>query len=183
MLKLSTRSSYGLRACVALALRTGREPLPAIELSRSNQIPHRYLEQILNSLRRQGLVDSTRGTKGGYKLAKDPSTIRIGDIVRAVEGELEPILCSVPEHRSQDCRTHSGCISRGLCHALESTLMRVLDGTTLEDLRREALHIAEHPDYGSDTLPLSLVSLSLQRQTAGVGASQSKEVTQTTTTI
>jgi Rrf2 family cysteine metabolism transcriptional repressor len=126
---------------MALALRTGSEPLAAAELSKANHIPHRYLEQILNSLRRKGLVDSTRGTKGGYRLARDPSHIRVGDIIRAVEGELEPILCSVPEHRSQDCRTNSGCHSRGLCHSLERALMSVLDGTTLEDMKQEALQL------------------------------------------
>ena len=137
--KLSTRSSYGLRACLALACGQGQQPVA--ELSRENQIPRRYLEQILNSLRHKGLVSSTRGAKGGYRLAKDPAAITVGDIVVAVEGESEPILCSMPEQRSFECRTTTGCLSRRLCYDLENSLRRVLDGTTLEDLRLEAVRL------------------------------------------
>jgi Rrf2 family iron-sulfur cluster assembly transcriptional regulator len=157
MFKLSTRSSYGLRACLALACSSKEVPIAVVELSRENQIPRRYLEQILNLLRHKGLVESTRGARGGYQLAKGSQTITIGEVVRAVEGEMEPILCSVPEKKSGDCRTASGCMSRRLCFELESALMKILDGTTLEDLRNEALLIqqAKHPGVeGVGKLPL-----------------------------
>lgn len=142
MFKLSTRSSYGLRACLALACAQENVPLAVTELSRVNQIPKRYLEQILNTLRHSGLVESTRGAKGGYLLAKKPTDIRIGDIVRAVEGRMEPILCSMPEMKSDACRTVQGCLSRRLCFELETALTRILDGTTLEDMRHEASRMA-----------------------------------------
>lgn len=141
MFRLSTRSSYGLRACLALACAFKEEPVAVTELSKEHQIPRRYLEQILNSLRHKGLVLSTRGARGGYRLAKSPAAISIGDVVRAVEGDMEPILCSVPEKRADDCRTTTGCVSRRLCYDLETTLMRVLDGTTLEDLKLEAVRL------------------------------------------
>ena len=141
MFKLSTRSSYGLRACLALACRSQDIPVAVVELSRENQIPRRYLEQILNALRHKGLVDSTRGARGGYQLAKESTSISIGEIIRAVEGEMEPILCSVPERKNGDCRTRLGCISRRLCFDLESALMKILDGTSLEDLRSEAFRL------------------------------------------
>lgn len=134
MMKLSTRSSYGLRAAIALAGRFDEAPQTTAALAEENAIPRRYLEQILNRLRRKGLVEANRGPKGGYRLAQPPTGITVGDIVRAVEGELEPVLCSQPEHRSTDCRTASHCLSRKLCHQLESTLLTVLDGTTLADL-------------------------------------------------
>lgn len=134
MMKLSTRSSYGLRAAIALAHRFEDAPQTSAALAEENAIPRRYLEQILNRLRRKGLVEANRGPKGGYRLAQQPARITVGDIVRAVEGDLEPVLCSQPEHRSADCRTASQCLSRRLCHQLESTLLTVLDGTTLADL-------------------------------------------------
>lgn len=133
-MKLSTRSSYGLRAAIALAHRFDQPAQTVAVLAEENAIPRRYLEQILNRLRRKGLVEANRGPKGGYRLAQPPARITVGDIVRAVEGELEPVLCSQPEHRSVDCRTASQCLSRRLCHQLENTLLTVLDGTTLEDL-------------------------------------------------
>lgn len=143
MFKLSTRSSYGLRACLALAATPNNSPQAVTELSKVNQIPKRYLEQILNTLRHHGLVDSTRGAKGGYLLAKRPSEITVGDIVRAVEGNMEPILCSVPELKSGDCRTSHGCMSRRLCHELESAMTKILDGTNLDDLRLEGRRLQE----------------------------------------
>lgn len=151
MFRLSTKSSYGLRACLALACSSAAGPLAVADLSRDNQIPRRYLEQILNALRHKGLVASTRGARGGYQLSRQPNSISVGEIVRAVEGEMDPILCSVPELQSQDCRTVSGCASRRLCHDLESTLLQVLDGTTLEDMRREAASV-----HGGETVPLTL---------------------------
>lgn len=154
MFKLSTRSSYGLRACLALACSFGGPPLPTTTLAKENNIPRRYLEQILSALRQKGLVDSTRGQKGGYCLARSPVELTVGDVVRAVEGEMEPILCSVPELRSESCRTHTGCISRRLCYDLETTLMRVLDGTTLEDLRLEALRL-QGGRPATDWLPIN----------------------------
>lgn len=140
MMRLSTRSSYGLRAALALACRHEDTPQTVAVLAEENGIPRRYLEQILNRLRHKGLVEANRGPRGGYRLAHRPSDIRVGDIVRAVEGEMEPVLCSQPEHRSEDCRTSSSCVSRKLCYQLERTLLGVLDGTTLEDLCREARH-------------------------------------------
>ncbi|MEW6281090.1 MAG: Rrf2 family transcriptional regulator [Candidatus Eremiobacterota bacterium] len=136
MMKLSTRSSYGLRAVIALACRHAEAPQTVAVLAEENGIPRRYLEQILNRLRHKGLVEANRGPRGGYRLAHRPAEISVGDVVRAVEGDMEPVLCSMPEHRSADCRTASHCISRQLCHQLEQTLLGILDGTTLEDLCR-----------------------------------------------
>jgi Rrf2 family protein len=151
LFRLSTRSSYGLRACLALACQAGDQPVAVADLSEQNQIPRRYLEQILNALRHKGLVTSTRGARGGYQLARSSAEIAIGEIVRAVEGDMDAILCSVPEMRSHNCRTSTGCVSRRLCYDLETTLLRVLDGTTLEDMRLEALRLSN----GSTTIPLS----------------------------
>ena len=163
MFKLSTRSSYGLRACLALACTSSTQPVAVVELSRENQIPRRYLEQILNALRHKGLVESTRGARGGYQLAKSSSSVTIGEIVRAVEGEMEPILCSVPELKSGDCRTTTGCVSRRMCYDLENALMKVLDGTTLEDLRIEALRLQSvRSDENGARVPLhELIPLKL----------------------
>lgn len=155
MFRLSTRSSYGLRACLALACASSDQPMAVADLSKDNQIPRRYLEQILNALRHKGLVSSTRGARGGYQLSRRPANITIGEIVRAVEGEMEAILCSVPEMRSQECRTSTGCVSRRLCYDLETTLLRVLDGTTLEDMRLEALRLQSSREGESVTVPLS----------------------------
>lgn len=145
MMKLSTRSSYGLRAALSLAVHHGEPPVTVAALADENAIPRRYLEQILNRLRRKGLVLATRGPRGGYSLAVSPAEVTVGDIVRAVEGDLEPVLCTFPEKRSADCRTSVGCVSRSFCHEMERNLARMLDGTSLEDLRRETERRNHHP--------------------------------------
>lgn len=155
MFRLSTRSSYGLRACLALACGAPDQPMAVVDLARENQIPRRYLEQILNALRHKGLVQSTRGARGGYQLSRVPSSISIGEIIRAVEGDMDPILCSVPEMRSENCRTSTGCVSRRLCYDLETTLMRILDGTTLEDMRLEAVRLQNARENDNVTVQLS----------------------------
>lgn len=132
MLKLSTKSSYGLRACITLA--RSEELLSSTEIAQRDNIPRRYLEQILAALRQSGLIKSTRGAKGGFSLGRPPESVTVADIVRSVEGELPPMLCTNPELRSQNCRNDSHCDCRELCADLENSVTRVLVSTTLADL-------------------------------------------------
>lgn len=136
MLKLSTKSSYGLRACLALCKAEGK--LSSSEIAQVESIPQRYLEQILSALRQGGLVESTRGAKGGYSLARPAGEVTIADLVSCLEGALPPILCSVPEMRSDTCRSEEGgCTSSKLCCELEASVMKVLASTTLADMARD----------------------------------------------
>ena len=132
MLKLSTKSSYGLRACLTLAASDVR--LSTADIAERDQIPRRYLEQILSALRQSGLVQSVRGAKGGYSLGKPADQITIAQLVQSVEGDLPPMLCTNPGLQSDTCRTDSECDCRGLCSELESSVARVLEGTTLADV-------------------------------------------------
>lgn len=136
MLKLSTKSSYGLRACLALCKAEGK--LSSSEIAQVESIPQRYLEQILSALRQGGLVESTRGAKGGYSLARPASEITVADLVSCLEGTLPPILCSMPEMRSTTCRSdEGGCASSRLCCSLENSVMSVLASTTLAAMAQD----------------------------------------------
>ena len=132
MLKLSTKSGYGLRACLTLAKADRR--LSTTEISQADSIPQRYLEQILSALRKSGLVESVRGAKGGYSLAREAHEITVGDLVLSVEGELPPMLCTNPTLKSDTCREDSDCDCRGLCSELEHSVNKVLNNTTLADI-------------------------------------------------
>lgn len=146
MLKLSTKSTYGLRACLALCKAEGK--LSSSEIAEREGIPQRYLEQILSALRQGGLVESTRGAKGGYSLARSAEEITIADLVACLEGELPPILCSMPEQRSETCRSDEGCCaSSKLCCQLEASVMGVLAATTLAAMFGESTSL-ESPDGG-----------------------------------
>lgn len=149
MLKLSTKSSYGLRACLALAASDTR--LSSTAVAASESIPQRYLEQILSVLRAGNIVDSTRGAKGGYSLSRPADEITISDLVECVEGTLPHLLCTNPELQADNCLTHSECQCRGLCHELDSSLKKVLKGTTLADIlnqpKRLEQYTAGHADF------------------------------------
>ena len=133
-MKLSNKVTYALRAALALAQRCGTAQLTVAQLAQENNIPKSFLEQILNTLRHQALVKAVRGPKGGYTLARSPREISVGDIIRAVEGEQEPMLCCYPESQSRDCRQNQTCLSQSLCSEMESHFQRILNGTSLQDI-------------------------------------------------
>lgn len=159
MLKLSTKSSYGLRACLTLA--TAERLLSSAEISERDGIPRRYLEQILAALRQSGLVESVRGARGGYSLGRPAEEITIADLVKSVEGTLPPMLCTNPELQSQNCRSESDCDCRGLCSDLESSVTRVLEGTSLADILKQpkslkTIMTGEAHDRSRDTMMWNL---------------------------
>ena len=86
-MRLQAKTRYGVRALLAMA--HGPGPSLAREIAEQERIPVRYLEQIFQGLKRAGLVAAKRGPKGGYALARAPEKITIGDVVRALQGELE----------------------------------------------------------------------------------------------
>ena len=92
-MKLSTKGRYGLRALIDLAQYSGQAPVSITSISARQDISERYLEQLMALLRKAGLIRSVRGAGGGYVLAKDMKEISVGDILRALEGNLEPVEC------------------------------------------------------------------------------------------
>lgn len=138
MLKLSTRSSYGVRAVFDLARNQGDKPVRLVEVAERQKIPRSYLQQIFVRLRKSGVVQAIRGPKGGFKLSRAPEEIKIGDVVRALEGEQKPILCTMPENFGPDCHVVEGCVSRLVCQKLDGQLNNILDGSTLAELCSEA---------------------------------------------
>ena len=89
-MKLSTKGRYGLRAMIDLARYSEEEPVSIGSIAMRQGISERYLEQLVAKMKKAGLVKSIRGASGGYVLAKDSSEISVGDILRALEGSLEP---------------------------------------------------------------------------------------------
>jgi len=92
-MKISKRTDYALRALFTLVEYYGRGPIPIRELARRNDVPKRFLEQIMLDLKAQGWVESTAGVRGGYVLARNPAKITMGEVVRHFDGILAPIAC------------------------------------------------------------------------------------------
>src|SRR6185312_17374603 len=89
-MRLTRGSDYGAHAVIELASRYGQGPLQCAEIAASQKIPEAYLDQLLSSLRRVGIVRSIRGPHGGHELARDPRQLTLGEIVTALEGPVVP---------------------------------------------------------------------------------------------
>ena len=129
-MKISTKGRYGARAALELSLRYGSGPVMVREISESQEISERYLEHILNTLRTSGLVKSTRGAKGGYELAKAPSEITLGDIVRSLEGPLDVVSCT----GDYECERVTECATFYVWKEIKETIEKVLNSVTLKNL-------------------------------------------------
>jgi Rrf2 family transcriptional regulator, cysteine metabolism repressor len=135
MLKISTRCRYGLLAMVEFGQKYGQDPVSVQELFRKQRIPKLYLQQILVKLRRNGLVESIRGTNGGFVLKKEPKQIKILDIVKAVEGPVQLISCT-KNAKDKCCRRMKECLTRPVWVELHEVVNKVLNERTLSDLMR-----------------------------------------------
>ncbi len=129
-MKITTKGRYGARAVLELTLRYGSGPVMVREISESQEISERYLEQILNTLRTSGLVKSTRGAKGGYELSKAPSEITVGDIIRSLEGPLDVVSCL----GDYDCEKEAECATFYVWKEVKEAIEKVLDSITLKEL-------------------------------------------------
>ena len=127
---ITTRSEYGLRALVVLAEQLDDELTSAKELARTEQIPLKYLEQILAELKRAQLISSQAGARGGYRLSRPARDITVGEVVRVLDGSQAPMGCTTP---ASDQAPAEGNL-RVLWQRLHRAINDVLDGTTLEQL-------------------------------------------------
>lgn len=133
-LKFSSRSHYGLRAMVVLAQSYPRGPVPLAEIARSEDISLSYLEQLMASLRRAGLVESTRGVHGGYQLIADPASVTVGQVLRTLEGPIAPAECASEVENPGCCQREADCPSKTFWEHVRDNIAQVLDATTLADL-------------------------------------------------
>ncbi len=104
------------------------------EIARMECLPVAYLEQLVGELRRAGLVEGTRGVRGGYRLSRSPSEITVGDVYRVLEGEIAPVECTAENYLPGACSVESACMSRSIWGRVQAAILAVLDATTLENL-------------------------------------------------
>ena len=137
-MRLSKRGEYGLRAMIMLATPgpDGHPPVLQIrEISQHEQIPAKFLEQILLSLKNAGLLHSKMGVGGGYHLAKPPGEITFGHIVRILDGPLAPVKCvSQMAYEPCGCPDEETCGLRLVMGDVRNAIANLLDGTSLADV-------------------------------------------------
>ncbi|MEA2639896.1 MAG: Rrf2 family transcriptional regulator, cysteine metabolism repressor [Chloroflexota bacterium] len=134
MLQVSQRAHYGLRAMTELAKVYGQGPRSLAEIAEIERLPVGYLEQLAMPLRRAGLIESTRGAHGGYELARPPAEVTVGDVVRALEGQVAPVECLGDEYVAGGCIRDTDCLSRSVWQRVKAGVDQVLDSMTLGDL-------------------------------------------------
>lgn len=132
-MKLSTKSSYALRALFDMAYHAPGERTKIETISEREDIPQRFLEQIFLTLKRAGLVESKRGRGGGYFLARPPEEITLACIVRAVEGETSESLCRDSPAPAADGTPTSHCVATQLWSELATQIDEMLRAVTLAD--------------------------------------------------
>jgi Rrf2 family transcriptional regulator, cysteine metabolism repressor len=146
-MRLTMRSDYGAHAVIELARRAGQGPVQCAEIAACQKIPEAYLDQLLSSLRRVGIVHSVRGPHGGHELARDPRQLTLGEIVTALEGPVVPHeFVHGPAPEGDDWG--SACAVRNAWLAATEASQRVLDRTTIQDLLEEQLQIRAHREVG-----------------------------------
>jgi Rrf2 family protein len=147
MLRVSTRGEYGVRLMVDLARHFGQQPRSLNEISQAEglQLKVQYLEQLVRSLREAGLVESTRGAHGGYRLSRAPEEMGMGEIVRALEGPIAPMICATEGQMEVICDRLDCCSTKYLWARVRDAITSTLDAIMLADLVHEEDRAAPEP--------------------------------------
>jgi len=138
-MRVTTWTEYSLLIALHLAKRgrTGSGPVAARELAEFERLPADYVEQILLRLRRAGLVESVRGARGGYYLAREPEAITVRDVMTASEHQTFEINCTTHPVDADRCHPATACSIRPVWLALQRRVDELLSGITLADLLKE----------------------------------------------
>jgi len=132
-MKLSTKGRYGLRAMVDLAVHSKGDHVSLYSIAERQNVSENYLEQVFSTLRKSGLVKSIKGAQGGYVLANDPSYIKVGTILRALEGNLS-IVDENAEMVNSEQNSIQYCIKMNVWDRINESINNLVDLMTLEDL-------------------------------------------------
>ena len=141
-MKLSTKGRYWLRALIDLAVYSGQEAVSIQSIAKRQNISDRYLEQLMGKLRRAGLVVSIRGAGGGYRLARPAGEISVGEVLRALEGNLDAVTCPGTEE-GPGCADADLCVTRYVWKRINDSITQAVDTIMIEQLVEESRRIRE----------------------------------------
>ncbi len=131
-MKISTKGRYALRVMIDLAQHDTGEYITLKDISERQEIPIKYLEQIVSALGKAGMLYSMRGSGGGHRLARPAAEFKAGEILRAMEGDLKPVDCS--RKGPDPCPRYGSCPASCFWLGLEKTINDYIDHYTLQDL-------------------------------------------------
>lgn len=142
---LTKKTKYALKALIFLMKEHGHGPVLISDLAEKENIPKKFLEQILLSLKNKGILQSKKGKGGGYLLGRPPETITLGEVIRALDGPLAPIPCvsQTAYVKCDECEDETTCGIRVVMKQVRDQTAKILDGTTLTDLLRNVEHLTK----------------------------------------
>lgn len=141
-MKLSTKGRYGLRAMIDLVLHSETEPVSISSIAARQSISESYLEQLIAKLRRAGLVTSVRGAGGGYVPSRNAEEISVGDVLRALEGNLDPVECPGLLEKN-GCHGADVCVTKYVWKRINDSINRTVDEIKISDLVKESREVQE----------------------------------------
>lgn len=133
-MKISTKGRYGLRAVIDIALHGGNDPVSLSDIAIRQDISISYLEQLIAKLKKAHIVTSVRGAKGGYSLAAPMNKISVGEILRALEGDLSPVNCSEVTENGDPCKESEQCITKIVWRRINDSINDAVDNLMLSDI-------------------------------------------------
>jgi Rrf2 family protein len=143
-MKLSLRGEYALRALLVLGLNYQRSVVRIQIISEQQNIPKRFLEQILNDLKSAGVVESKRGVAGGYRLARAPEEISLATVIRHIEGALAPVSClSERFYEKCSCPDETRCAIRSVMKEVRDSVVKIVERLTVADLCARSRRLQE----------------------------------------
>ena len=145
-MRLSLRGEYALRALLVLGLNYGEGTVRIQAISEQQNIPKRFLEQILNDLKSAGIVQSRRGVAGGYRLAKSPDRISLASVVRHIEGALAPVSCvSQKFYEKCSCPDEARCAIRSVMKEIREAVVQIAERVTIAELCERSRKLQHEP--------------------------------------
>ena len=131
-MRITYKGDYALKAVLDLALHYDKELVTSHDLASRIDAPIKFLEQVLLDLKKGGFVESRRGSVGGYLLARPPEEITLGEVVRFIEGPIEPIACVGKEY--SNCTDINKCVFKNIWHKVAKATSDIIDNITFKDL-------------------------------------------------
>lgn len=148
-MKLSTKGRYGLRAMLDVALHADEELVSISSIASRQSISEAYLEQLMSKLKKAGLIESQRGAAGGYRLAKRPDEICVGDVLRALEGNLDAVACpGIVDEGS--CEGAELCVTKYVWQRINESITKTVDSISLCDLVKESRRVCSEAGKPED---------------------------------
>ena len=135
-MKISTKGKYGLRAMIDLAQYSEQEAVSISSIAQRQKISESYLEQLVAKLKKAGLVVSIRGAAGGYRLARPASGLSVGDVLRALEGDVRAVICTA--QTEEGCEGEELCVTKYVWQRINESIEKTVDEMMIDQLVAES---------------------------------------------